>query len=302
MDEEHTADDGLDWLGRSTTPRPAPDLPPPDPQSAAPPRLPPPDPLAAARQHLPPPEPWVPMRPPRTRFSTRQLLTFLGTPLVVFAAAFLLWDDVVDRATGAYLAERPDSASSFVFIALQDDGINPVTYSSCLPIHVELSGRTMPPGAEGVVEEAIDEIAAASGLEIELVAETAASPNGPRTYWAPVLIAWSDPGEVADLDGPVIGRGGSAVRRVGVNGEVRLFVTGGIELDGPAFAQVLELPNGRDLARAIVVHELGHVLGLDHTDDPSQLMHGENYGVTRLGSGDRAGLARLGQGPCVPQI
>ncbi len=301
MDEEHTADDGLDWLGRSTTPRPAPDLPPPDPQTAAPPRLPPPDPRTAGPSHLPPPDPWAPTRPARRTTSAPHTRALVAV-LVLLVGVLLARHDVVDRATGAYLAERPDSASSFVFIALQDDGTNPVTYSSCLPIHVELSGRTMPPGAEGVVEEAIDEIAAASGLEIELVAETAASPNGPRTYWAPVLIAWSDPGEVADLDGPVIGRGGSAVRRVGVNGEVRLFVTGGIELDGPAFAQVLELPNGRDLARAIVVHELGHVLGLDHTDDPSQLMHGENHGVTRLGAGDRAGLARLGQGPCVPQI
>lgn len=301
MDEEHTADDGLDWLGRSTTPRPAPDLPPPDPQTAAPPRLPPPDPRTAGPSHLPPPDPWVTIRPARRTTSAPRTRALVAV-LVLLVGVLLARHDIVDRATGGHLVGRPDSASSFVFIALQDDGINPVTYSSCLPIHVELSGRTMPPGAEGVVEQAIDEIAAASGLEIELVAETTASPNAPRTYWAPVLIAWSDPGEVAGLDGPVIGRGGSHIRRAGVNGELQLFVTGGIELDGPAFARVLERPNGRDLARAIVVHELGHVLGLDHTDDPSQLMHGENYGVTRLGAGDRAGLARLGQGPCVPQI
>ncbi len=53
----------------------------------------------------------------------------------------------------------------------------------------------------------------------------------------------------------------------------------------------------------MILHELVHVVGLAHVDDPTELMHPESQdGVTALGPGDRAGLARLGQGPCVPDL
>ena len=46
------------------------------------------------------------------------------------------------------------------------------------------------------------------------------------------------------------------------------------------------------------MHELGHVVGLAHVHDASELMNPENVGLTRLGPGDRAGLAALGSGRC----
>ena len=61
---------------------------------------------------------------------------------------------------------------------------------------------------------------------------------------------------------------------------------------------MLERVDGRKYVRAVVMHELGHVLGLDHVDDRDQLMYDENVGQTELGPGDRAGLAALGAGRC----
>ena len=46
----------------------------------------------------------------------------------------------------------------------------------------------------------------------------------------------------------------------------------------------------------------GTLLGLDHVDDPTQLMHAENSGLTGFAAGDLAGLALLGSGPCVPEL
>jgi predicted Zn-dependent protease len=61
---------------------------------------------------------------------------------------------------------------------------------------------------------------------------------------------------------------------------------------------MLERVDGRENVQAVVMHELGHVLGLDHVDDPGELMHGENVGQTEFGPGDRAGLTALGAGRC----
>ena len=44
-------------------------------------------------------------------------------------------------------------------------------------------------------------------------------------------------------------------------------------------------------------HEFGHVVGLDHVDDPAELIQ-YNMGVTAYGPGDLEGMARLGSIPC----
>jgi predicted Zn-dependent protease len=63
------------------------------------------------------------------------------------------------------------------------------------------------------------------------------------------------------------------------------------------------MPGGAGAVQAIIEHELGHVVGLDHVADPTQLMNPElEPGVTGFGDGDRRGLALLGEGACFPEI
>jgi hypothetical protein len=50
--------------------------------------------------------------------------------------------------------------------------------------------------------------------------------------------------------------------------------------------------------RAVILHELGHLVGLGHVADPNQLMSETNYGLHDFGPGDQEGLARLGGGTC----
>ena len=50
--------------------------------------------------------------------------------------------------------------------------------------------------------------------------------------------------------------------------------------------------------QAIVDHEFGHVVGLDHVSDPGELMYQSNVGMTDYGPGDLEGMARLGSIPC----
>ncbi|WP_269320367.1 matrixin family metalloprotease [Nocardioides sp. URHA0032] len=50
--------------------------------------------------------------------------------------------------------------------------------------------------------------------------------------------------------------------------------------------------------QAVVMHELGHVLGLGHVEDPAQLMYSSNAGQLTYGAGDLNELAKLGSGSC----
>jgi predicted Zn-dependent protease len=46
------------------------------------------------------------------------------------------------------------------------------------------------------------------------------------------------------------------------------------------------------------MHELGHLVGLNHVSVKTELMYPENLGQRAFGAGDREGLRQLGLGPC----
>jgi hypothetical protein len=199
-------------------------------------------------------------------------------------------------------------SDSYAFGDTQSDGVTPVAYDPCREIRVVINPRTVPSGAERVVHEALDEISAITGLRFVVEGEVSEVPTTPRAAyqpdvygdrWAPVLIAWSDPAELDDLADDVAGIGGSS--RIDIDG-TEVLVSGIVALDGPSFNEFMAYPNGSELARGVVLHELGHLLGLEHVDDPRQLMYQENIGVIIPQAGDRAGLALLGQGACIPEL
>lgn len=203
---------------------------------------------------------------------------------------------------------RPPEVSagngSYGFMMLQDTSDEPVTYDPCRPIEYVVNDAARPPGAEDVLAAAMDEISAATGLTFRSVGTTdAPPPRRDRATWGPprrepVLITWTNPVVVPELEGRVAGIGGSTAR-LDEYSSTRYYVTGLVALDSPQLSDVLSRPGGEAQVRAIVVHELGHLVGLDHVDDPRELMYDDNVGLLELGPGDRAGLARLGAGRCI---
>ncbi len=203
-------------------------------------------------------------------------------------------------------APLPANNGPFTFVAMQSNGKDPVAYDPCRPIHVVVNARTAPPDGDRLFRNALNAVSGATGLQFVVDGATAETPGADRRIyqpdrypdrWAPVLVAWSDPSESPDLAGAIAGFSGSNWLQT-TDGSV--YVTGSVVLDGPDVRAAIEAA-GPLVAQGIIEHELGHLVGLDHVNDTSQLMYPETTGVvTDYAAGDRRGLAELGRGDCFP--
>jgi hypothetical protein len=185
-----------------------------------------------------------------------------------------------------------------------------VAYDPCRPVHYVVRPDGAPADGAALLAEAIARVSDATGLVFVADGPTAEAPTPERPVfqpdvygdrWAPVLVVWATEAESPDLAGDILGQAGSAV--VGLDDGPRVLVTGQVELDAAQLAELLARPDGREIVRGVLQHELAHLVGLDHVDDPSQLMYPETTpGVTDFSAGDLTGLAVLGRGPCVPGL
>ena len=157
-----------------------------------------------------------------------------------------------------------------------------------------------------MIREAVARVSVATGLVIVedgLTDEVLVGDRSPYqeerygNHWAPVLIGWSDETSLPLLGGDVAGFGGSHHISTTGPGSERL-VSGQIALDLDAFDTELARPGGYESARAIVMHELGHVVGLAHVTDRTELMYVSQIDQVEFGPGDLEGLAAVGSGPC----
>lgn len=215
------------------------------------------------------------------------------------------------EAASSPLGVPPATTGSTAFVLQEspDPGQPFVAYDPCRPVHYVVRPELAPEGTEQLIKEAVAAASAATGLQFVYDGPTDEAPTQDREAyqpdrygkkWAPILISWSTPEAAPGLAGSVAGTGGST--SIQVPGQPYVYVSGQVLLDAPALAETLAYPDGPALVRAVIMHELAHVVGLDHINDPTQLMYEENSGQLDFGAGDRAGLALLGTGECVPQI
>lgn len=163
-----------------------------------------------------------------------------------------------------------------------------------------------------MIHQAFAAVSAATGLQFVHDGPTREAPSSgrpgyqPARYgdrWAPVLVAWTDSRESPGLAGDVIALTSSVAFTSGKHRGQGFYsyVSGQILLDTPQLDN--DLTNGMpELVRGVLQHELGHLVGLAHVKDDSQLMFHEMHpDVTRYQSGDLRGLTLLGQGPRNPR-
>ena len=113
-----------------------------------------------------------------------------------------------------------------------------------------------------------------------------------------MLVSWSSTKDDPGLKGDVLGRAGAVW--VGTDSGDRTYMSGTVSLDAVELERVRSVA-GYDVARAVVMHELGHLVGLGHVKSKAALMYPRvSVDVTDFAAADRRGLAVLGQGPCQP--
>ena len=186
----------------------------------------------------------------------------------------------------------------------------PIAWSPCRPVHVVLNPAGAPDGFEEGLLDALGVLSEATGLVFVYDGETAEPADvdreayQPYRYgdrWAPVLAAWTDDDGLADLEGDVVGLAMSHTDIDPVSG-AHVRVSGLVFLDTDLRRYPRD-PTGQPAWVSVLHHELGHLVGLDHVTDESQLMHPQDSGThVSYEDGDRAGLAELGRGTCAPGV
>ncbi|WP_421119079.1 matrixin family metalloprotease [Aquihabitans daechungensis] len=204
-------------------------------------------------------------------------------------------------------ADPDASGGTHEFIATQPDGSGPVAYDPCRPIEIVVDERSAPPGGPEIVDRAIERVRGITGLQLRVTGTTTEQPGSDRAAvqqqygdrWAPVLVSWTDAERTPALAGTVAGLAGSVA--VTTADGPTVFATGMVALDAPDLARILqEEREGSTIVEDIVLHELGHLVGLDHVDSTAELMYSEGQeDLHGYQPGDLAGLSRLGQGRCV---
>lgn len=183
----------------------------------------------------------------------------------------------------------PIQPVDFPWLDTKDDG-EPITWP-CGPIGYRIVLDGAPADAARFVREAFDRISAVSGDQFREDPPLDRLPQDRPSGYPGIVIAWvptqgmpsggADPG--------VVGEAGASWAKPGyhyISGRVRIL------RDWPSSSRT---DFSRDGAGPVLLHEVGHALGLGHLNDPGAVMFPTSDGVVTWSDHERAALRYLNQ-------
>ncbi len=200
------------------------------------------------------------------------------------------------------------------------DGVNRVVrWNPCQKVtyrvNVSLAAGTSAGRSSALadVRRAVSRLSARTGIPFAYEGRTSQVPTSTssRTWWqrqqqAELVVAWVDQRRAAtrsSLLGKTAGRwsagtGGQVYKAWTSSGKWRLASGRGFVVLDAAQRRSFKPGFGAGVTRgALLMHELAHVMGLEHVSATSQLMYPviRNRSSTSYRSGDRTGLAKVGR-------
>lgn len=215
-------------------------------------------------------------------------------------------------ADGADQASRAPAGPGYAFLRVNPTG-TPVRWNPCSPIPYQLDLAAAPSWAQTDIANAVARISQATGIAFDYQGTTNQMPTGqiPRGAGAaesPVVIAWASPQQSRSANLPVDLAPGSASGAADADSLARtvllasadqatgrsVYVSGSVVISAAAGHLPAGFVPGGD--GVLLLHELGRLLGLNDVPASGEVMSPQvlSSPVTDFGSGDRAGLERLG--------
>jgi hypothetical protein len=192
------------------------------------------------------------------------------------------------------------------------DPCTTITYA----VNVEQAGATEPARQAALLDaqKAMARAAARAGLTVSFAGRTTEIPRDAGEDWqdrqtaAEIVIAWVDQDQSATrsnlLIGGASGTGGWVWQGWLHNGSWKIAIGRGFVVIDADHNRKYAPGFGSGTTRgALLMHEIGHALGLGHVGTTSELMYSQilNRSATRYGYGDRNGLTKVGKSlGCIP--
>jgi hypothetical protein len=174
-------------------------------------------------------------------------------------------------------------------------------WDSCSgPITWKFNPASAPSGGLEQVKGSFDRVHAATGLDFAYAGTTDVTPqpSDPGSSGADIVVGWIGSQAFAQRHGSAVGVGGAAYwqgQRLFSGTKVNRAFEGGVVLNA-GYDDRLGSGFGRGVTWGdVLMHEIGHVIGLGHVGSESQMMFGRiTTRAARWGAGDLNGFRKVG--------
>jgi hypothetical protein len=210
-------------------------------------------------------------------------------------AVALLRGGVAASAEGSFRVTATGDGDPRAYRFLYVSRGAPARWNPCAVVTYRVNAATAAPTSRDDLREALRRVTYETGVRFRYLGETRYVPGARGfRYEADLVVAWSEPRMSRELGGdraaaggftqPVAGRGGRPrIRNAFVVVDATRGLPGGFG-EGETEGQVL-------------LHELGHAMGLGHVEADAQIMRPELHDMKAAlyGAGDLTALRRLGR-------